>query len=180
MNGYQREELEYSDQAKTSELKLELFVIVGYWHWFSSQKKREQFTHLYIEYKSKAPTFQTSYSDFVKLSTCHSSCVRFSRFWTLFVGSKKSGLLYASAWSLEAYHTLSFVRMPFKLRFWLGLICSSTTLPIYYQNSPTTYTVGHMPPVYTSDIGSHWGSPCLGASTRKLRLHPSTMATCIL
>ena len=30
MNGYQREELEYSDQAKTSELKLELFVIVGY------------------------------------------------------------------------------------------------------------------------------------------------------
>ena len=103
MNGYQREELEYSDQAKTSELKLELFVIVGYWHWFSSQKKREQFTHLYIEYKSKAPTFQTSYSDFVKLSTCHSSCVRFSRFWTLFVGSKKSGLLYASAWSLEAY-----------------------------------------------------------------------------
>jgi len=118
------------------------------------------------------------------------SCVKFSRFWTLFVGSKKKWILYASVWSLEAYHTLSFTRMPFKLRFWLGLIYRSSGYTTHTAHAPplpylsTIKIRRHLTPlaicIHTSDIGSHWGSPCLGTSTRKLRLHPSTMATCIL
>ena len=88
------------------------------------------------------------------------SCVKFSRFWTLFVGSKKSEYFMPQydPWKLTIHSRLRECHS--SSAFDLGQYtiirlyhpycsCSSTTLPIYYQNSSTPYTVGHMPPVYT-------------------------------
>jgi len=91
------------------------------------------------------------------------SCVKFSRFWTLFVGSKKSEyftLCLSMILGSLPYTLVCANAIQAPLLTWANISiirlyhpycsCSSTTLPIYYQNSSTPYTVGHMPPVYTS------------------------------
>jgi len=83
------------------------------------------------------------------------SCVKFSRFWTLFVGSKKVNTLCLSMILGSLPYTLvcaNAIQAPLLTWANISIIrlyhpycsCSSTTLPIYYQNSSTPYTVGHL------------------------------------